>query len=100
MFELTDAKRLAYMRPHEAQESSGSSSRTEGRANSHEESESESTQSPCPPSSESTLEQEIGKERVKPRRSYMTRSSFQKGYVFARKNKRGTVHVIRYRVRK
>ena len=29
----------------------------------------------------------------------MTRSSFQKGYVFARVTERGTVHVIRYRVR-
>jgi integrase len=29
----------------------------------------------------------------------MTRSSFQKGYVFTRKTDRGTVHVIRYRVR-
>lgn len=29
----------------------------------------------------------------------MTRSSFQKGYVFSRATERGTVHVIRYRVR-
>jgi integrase len=29
----------------------------------------------------------------------MTRSSFQRGYVFTRKTERGTVHVIRYRVR-
>ncbi len=29
----------------------------------------------------------------------MTRSSFQKGYVFTRVTERGTVHVIRYRVR-
>jgi integrase len=29
----------------------------------------------------------------------MTRSSFQKGYVFTRKTDRGRVHVIRYRVR-
>jgi hypothetical protein len=29
----------------------------------------------------------------------MTRSSFQKGYVFTRETERGTVHVIRYRVR-
>lgn len=29
----------------------------------------------------------------------MTRSSFQKGYVFTRSTERGTVHVIRYRVR-
>ena len=30
----------------------------------------------------------------------MTRSSLQKGYVFARETERGKVHVIRYRVRK
>ena len=29
----------------------------------------------------------------------MTRSSFQKGYVFSRVTERGTVHVIRYRLR-
>ena len=29
----------------------------------------------------------------------MTRTSFQKGYVFARETERGKVHVIRYRVR-
>jgi hypothetical protein len=45
------------------------------------------------------MEETGGKERVPLRRRYMTRNTFQKGYVFVRMTEHGKVHVIRYRVR-
>lgn len=97
---LTIANRLAYTLPHEAQESSGCSTRTQGGTRSVENNDGRGANPNCDPSSQSSLEQAEGKERVtRLRRPYMTRSSFQKGYVFTRKTERGTVHVIRYRVR-
>jgi integrase-like protein len=95
---LTVAKRLAYINPHEAQESSGSSLGTQRWTYPDEKSDTRATNHTCTPSSQCALEK--GKERVtRLRRPYMTRSSFQKGYVFTRKTDRGRVHVIRYRVR-
>jgi Phage integrase, N-terminal SAM-like domain len=95
---LTVAKRLAYINPHEAQESSGSSLGTQRWTYPDEEADTRATNHACTPSSQCALEK--GKERVtRLRRPYMTRSSFQKGYVFTRKTDRGRVHVIRYRVR-
>jgi integrase len=96
---LTDAKRLAYISRHEAQESGGSSSWTQGRTFSDEQDDFQATNRPSPQSSYVPLAESEGKGRVKGRRRYMTRSSFQKGYVFSRETDRGKVHVIRYRVR-
>jgi integrase len=96
---LTDTKRLAYTPEYEAQESSGSEAGTQGRTCSDEENDIGAADRSCAPSGKRPLEQEKGKERVKLRRSYMTRSSFQQGYVFARETKRGKIHVIRYRIR-
>jgi hypothetical protein len=96
---LTDANRLAYTIPHEAQGPSGCSSRTQGRPCPAQENDCRGTDQDCTPSSECPLDQEGGKERVPLRRRYMTRNTFQKGYVFARMTEHGKVHVIRYRVR-
>src|SRR5580704_2411862 len=97
---LTSANRLAYTILDEAQKPSGSSPRTQGWPCSDEEDDSRGAVQNCEPSSQSPLGQEEGKERVtRLRRPYMTRSSFQKGYVFTRVTEHGTVHVIRYRVR-
>ena len=97
---LTDARRLAYTFPHEAQEPSGSGPREKRGPCSDEQTDGRGTNQPSPPSSQCPLGENEGKERVKPkRRRYMTRSSFQKGYVFSPATERGTVHVIRYRVR-
>lgn len=97
---LTDAKRLAYMlRPYEAQESSGSGSGAQGWTNSDEEHDSRAANTTGSPSSQCSMEETGGKERVPLRRRIMTRNTFQKGYVFARMTKHGKVHVIRYRVR-
>ena len=95
---LTDAKRLAYIFPH-AQRPCGGGSRTEGRPCSDEKDDSRRTDRPCAPGSQCPLGEKEGKERVTKTRTYMTRSSFQKGYVFSRTTEHGKVHVIRYRVR-
>jgi hypothetical protein len=96
---LTDANRLAYTIPHEAQRPSGCGSWTQGRTCSAQDDDCRGTDQDCTPSSTSSLDQEGGKERVPLRRRYMARNTFQKGYVFARMTKHGKVHVIRYRVR-
>jgi len=97
---LTDASRLAYILfSHEAQESSGSGLGTQGRAFSDEEHDNRAADRTGAPSSQSSMEETGGKERVPLRRRIMTRNTFQKGYVFARITKHGKVHVIRYRVR-
>src|SRR5712664_1544274 len=95
---LTDAKRLAYTVLH-AQRPSSSVSWTQGRPRSDEENDSRRTDQTCASSSQCALGENEGKERVTKRRTYMTRSSFQKGYVFSRETEHGKVHVIRYRVR-
>ncbi len=97
---LTGANRLAYTVLHEAQKPSSSGTRAQGRTGSDEEDDSRAAVQSCEPSSQSSLEKGERKERVtRIRRPYLTRSSFQKGYVFTRTTERGTVHVIRYRVR-
>jgi len=97
---LTDANRLAYITSHEAQESGGSGTWAQGGTCSDEDDDSRAADQNCDPSSQSSLGKGEGKERVtRLRRPKMTRSSFQKGYVFTRETERGTVHVIRYRVR-
>jgi integrase len=96
---LTDTKRLAYILPHETQESSSRGSRTQGGPNPDEEYDSRGADQARATGSQGALEQEGGKERVPIRRRLMTRSTFQKGYVFARMTEHGKVHVIRYRVR-
>src|SRR5882672_6691660 len=95
---LTDAKRLAYTVLH-AQRPSSSGPRTQGRPCSDEKNDIRGTDQSCASSSQCPLGEKEGKERVTKRRRYMTRSSFQKGYVFPRETKHGKVHVIRYRVR-
>src|SRR2546427_838562 len=95
---LTDAKRLAYTVLH-AQRPGSSGPRTQGRPCSDEENDSRRTDQSCASSSQCALGEKEGKERVTKRRTYMTRSSFQKGYVFSRTTEHGKVHVIRYRVR-
>jgi len=96
---LTDASRLAYIWPGEAQESSSSGPGAQGRTYSDEEDDIRGADQPGTPSSQCSMEEAGGKERVPLRRRYMTRNTFQKGYVFARMTERGKVHVIRYRVR-
>jgi hypothetical protein len=97
---LTDANRLAYISSHEAQEPSGSGPWAQRGSYSDEEYDIRGADQLGAASSQCSLGEEEGKERVKPkRRRYMTRSSFQKGYVFSRTTERGTVYVIRYRVR-
>lgn len=97
---LTDANRLAYTSSHEAQEPSGSGPWAQRGPYSDEEYDIRGTDQLSAPSGKCSLGENEGKERVKPkRRRYMTRSSFQKGYVFTRATERGMVHVIRYRVR-
>src|SRR5690349_11472104 len=97
---LTDAKRLAYISPHEAQEPGSSSSWPQGRARSDEEDVSAATDFPCSSCRQCSLGEEERRERVtRIRRPYMTRSTFQQGYVFPRTTRHGKVHVIRYRVR-
>src|SRR5690242_8911820 len=81
-----------------AQESSSSGSGAKGRPHSDEKLDSRGADQTCATSSQCTLDQEEGKERVPLRRRYMTRTTFQKGYVFARMTEHGKVHVIRYRV--
>src|SRR5471030_994843 len=94
---LTDANRLAYTSSHEAQESIGSGPWAQRGSYSDEEYDIRGADQLGAASSQCSLGEEEGKERVKPkRRRYMTRSSFQKGYVFSRATERGTVHVIRY----
>src|ERR1700730_14474761 len=96
---LTNANRLAYISSHEAQEPSGSGSRAQRWPCTDEQDDDRGTDQLSTPSGQCSLGEQ-GKERVKPkRRRYMTRSSFQKGYVFSRTTERGTIHVIRYRVR-
>src|SRR5438552_364812 len=95
---LTHAKRLAYIVPHAQRPSSGVSW-TEGGTCSDEQNDSRGADQPCAPSSHCSLGEQEGKERVTQRRTYMTRSSFQKGYVFSRTTRHGRVHGIRYRVR-
>jgi Phage integrase, N-terminal SAM-like domain len=95
---LTDTNRLAYTLAHEAQESSSSSSWPEGWPCSDARHDNRATEEPGPLGSDCALEEGEGKERVTVGRK-MTRSSFQKGYVFPRKTERGTVYVVRYRVR-
>ncbi len=97
---LTHTNRLAYTNPHEAQRPSGSGPGTQGWPGSDEEDDSRTTDQTSSTSGQCALEQGERKERVtRIRRPYLTRSSFQKGYVFTRTTERGTVHVIRYRVR-
>ena len=97
---LTNANRLAYVSPHEAQRPSSSGSRAEGRACSDEKDHSRGTDQTGASSRQCSLGQGEEKERVtRLRRPYMTRSTFQKGYIFTRLTERGKVHVIRYRVR-
>src|SRR5713226_1500540 len=96
---LTDANRLAYTFSHEAQRPGGSGSRTQGRPCSDEKDDTRRTDQAWTPSSHCPLGQKEGKERVPLRRRYMTRNTFQKGYVFVRMTGHGKVHFIRYRVR-
>ena len=96
---LTHANRLAYIPTHEAQKPSGSDTRQKGGTCSDVQDDIQSTDRSCAPSCDCSLVKEEGKERVRVRRTYMTRSSFQKGYVFPRVTTRGKVYVIRYRVR-
>src|SRR5580704_1595837 len=97
---LTDTNRLAYITSHEAQKPSGSGARAQGWPGSDEEDDSRAADQAGATSGQCSLDQGERKERVtRLRRPYMTRSSFQKGYVFTRTTERGTVHVIRYRVR-
>src|ERR1051325_10263852 len=96
---LTLAKRLAYISPHEAQESSGSGPWPQGRESSHEEDVSAAASNPCSLGSQCSLDQERRERVTRIRRPYMTRSTFQQGYVFSRTTRHGKVHVIRYRVR-
>src|SRR5215813_11143720 len=96
---LTDANRLAYIPVHEAQRSSSSCSRAQRWTCSLEDYDSRATNQTSARSSNCSLGKEEGKERVRIRRTYLTRTSFQKGYVFARETERGRIHVIRYRVR-
>jgi len=97
---LTDASRLAYTATHEAQGPSSREARSQGWSRPDEHDLSRGTNQPGTSGSTGLLELEGGKKRVTVRRQYMTRSSLQKGYVFARETERGKVHVIRYRVRK
>src|ERR1700730_19125397 len=97
---LTDNNRLAYITSHEAQRPGSSGPGTQGWACSDEEDDSRAADQTSATSGQCALEQGERKERVtRIRRPYLTRNSFQKGYVFTRKTQRGTGHVIRYRVR-
>lgn len=78
---------------------SSSGSRAEGRVCSDEKDHCRGTDTSAS-SSQCSLGQAEGKERVtRLSRPYMTRSTFQKGYIFTRLTERGKVHVIRFRVR-
>lgn len=79
---------------------SSSGSRAEGRACSDEKDHCRGTDKTSASSSQCSLGQAEGKERVtRLSRPYMTRITFQKGYIFTRLTERGKVHVIRFRVR-
>jgi len=91
---------LAYITPHETQRPSSNGPGTQGWSCSDEADDRRAANRACATSGQCTLEEGERKERVTPlRRPYMTRSRSQKGYVFTRTTERGTVHVIRYRVR-
>src|SRR3984893_9869015 len=97
---LTDTNRLAYITSHEAQRPSGSGPRAQRWPCSDEKDDSRAADQTSTTSGQCALEQGERKGRVtRIRRPYLTRNSFQRGYVFTRKTERGTVHVIRYRVR-
>jgi hypothetical protein len=97
---FTDANRLAYIVSYEAQESSRNGPWAQRGSDSDEENDVRGAGQPGTSSSKCSWGESEWKERVKPiRRRYMTRSSFQEGYVCSRATERGTVHVIRYRVR-
>jgi len=92
---LTDANRLAYTIPHEAQESSSSGTRAKGWSCSDEENDSRGANQTSAPSSQCALGQGERKERVtRLRRPYMTRNSFQKGYAFTRVAERGEPYTL------
>jgi integrase len=96
---LTNANRLACIPTYEAQRPSSRGARTDGRSCSNDQDVSRGTDQTSTSGSQDPLGKEGGKGRVTIRRRYLTRTSFQKGYVFARETEHGKVHVIRYRVR-